>query len=212
MAQEIFEDIFDKDNMNSVVWQTVKKNVKLEEVVWQIARGKDKIDLRNFDLDTYEIPVSYITITLVIDSDNYAQQIRRTVDRIVEAAEKRGCSPNLHTAIYEAALNAYQHGNKCDPDKKILISYVLRDNTIEVAVIDEGGEIDTKFLPFILKHKSEGCKDQYIDFYEFTGQDKPKRNNGTGTSFMHAYVDDVFYFKSAEGGLVVHLSKKLNGK
>ena len=47
---------------------------------------------------------------------------------------------------------------------------------------------------------------QFIDFYQFTNRKKPNTNNGTGTSFMHTYVDNVQYFKSAQGGLVVHLT------
>ena len=106
-------------------------------------------------------------------------------------------------------LNAHQHGNKANPDKKITLAYQIKNDKIRAAVIDQGGVFKPDFVPFILNLRQQGSyKKVFHNFYSFSDVEKPLTNNGTGTSFMHAYVDDVSYLKSPEGGLVVHLTKE----
>lgn len=44
----------------------------------------------------------------------------------------------LHIAIEEACINAVKHGNKNDPQKKVVIEYSLSSSMLDVVVEDEG--------------------------------------------------------------------------
>ncbi len=67
--------------------------------------------------------------------------------------------------------------------------------------------IDAEFIPFIDRHRKGDYKKKFIDFYKFTNKEKPATNNGTGTSFMHTYMDKIEYYKSEGRGLAVVLTK-----
>ena len=62
-------------------------------------------------------------------------------------------------------------------------------------------------MSFILKIRGHGLEETFVDYYEFTGREKPKSNNGTGTSFMHCYVNEVTYHKGPRG-LAVRLVQR----
>ena len=53
---------------------------------------------------------------------------------------------DLKTVVAEAAMNAMQHGNRGCADSKVTIFMDFKDDTINVAVIDEGNGIK-KFPP-----------------------------------------------------------------
>jgi anti-sigma regulatory factor (Ser/Thr protein kinase) len=104
-------------------------------------------------------------------------------------------------------LNAFQHGNRSDPNKHVKIGYEINEETAVFSIADEGGVINPEFMNFVLWHREERHLTEFRDFYKFANIQKPKTNNGTGTTFMHNYMDEVSYFKSQEGGLVVRLKK-----
>ncbi|MBI2662612.1 ATP-binding protein [Candidatus Woesearchaeota archaeon] len=190
------QDIFDMGNIDSLVRR--------------ILREKGSIDLNEFDIPTYEIKDNYTSKEFNFSSDRkvYAKEVRNAIGSVVEEAEAQGYNANFFTALYEAVLNAHQHGNKLDTSKTVTLAYKIANDTLEIAVIDQGGKLDPEFIPYVLKHKQNKdlLQKQFIDFYQFTNRVKPNTNNGTGTSFMHTYVDNVQYFKSTQGGLVVHLT------
>ena len=49
---------------------------------------------------------------------------------------------DLKTVVSEACLNAIEHGNKGDPDARVIITMNYKENTIIVSVIDEGTGVD----------------------------------------------------------------------
>jgi serine/threonine-protein kinase RsbW len=57
-------------------------------------------------------------------------------------AQMMGLAPerieDLKTMVAEAAINAMQHGNKGRPEARVTVSMNCRDNTIHIAVMDEG--------------------------------------------------------------------------
>ncbi|NQV91203.1 ATP-binding protein [Candidatus Woesearchaeota archaeon] len=179
----------------------------LDSLVAQAVAEIPDVDIRILNVQNYHIPSDYVVVESKFSSDNYGSEIRGVIKPIIEEAENKGCNPNLHTALYEAVLNAHQHGNKLNPDKKVKICYKITDNIAEIGVVDQGGKFKVAFIPFIFKHKRKDHEANFIDFYRFAGLQKPATNNGTGTSFMHTYVDNVSYFRSEEGGLVVHITK-----
>ncbi|MBS3152520.1 ATP-binding protein [Candidatus Woesearchaeota archaeon] len=193
------KDIFDLDCLDSVVRKIFEKG--------------GNINLDDFNITPFEIPKDHKVLEIAINENElYPQQIRSQIEGAVRGAEAKGCNANLYTALYEAILNAYQHGNEKDPKKKILMSYNLGGKTADFAIIDDGGKLDSHFVAFVLLHKEGKYREKFLDFYTFTHRSKPSSNNGTGTSFMYTYVDRVNYFKYKNGGLVVYLSKDYSKK
>lgn len=56
-------------------------------------------------------------------------------------------SDNMAIAITELAINSIMHGNKEDKKKKVTFHAVLKDDRIEVSILDEGGGFDPQELP-----------------------------------------------------------------
>ena len=94
---------------------------------------------------------------------------------------------DLKTAVSEACLNAIEHGNLKNPDKRVLVSMNYNDNLLSVSVIDEGKGMDdnSEELQIInIKRKNESYEiqrghgifliKQLVDQVEF------KRINGIG--------------------------------
>ena len=181
----------------------------LDHLILQMEQGKENITLREVDLPTYVIKDNYTVTKYHFSPDRKTAEgeVRKAVEPVVKLAEEMGCHTNLMAALYEAVLNAHQHGNKGDHKKKVTIAYKITPGSSEIAIIDEGGEFNASFIPFVFKHRNGEHKERFVNFYEFSGSPKStERNLGTGTSFMHTYGDKVGYFKSEKSGLVVHLS------
>ena len=146
-----------------------------------------------------------------LEDGKYASQLRDIIQPIANNIERYDWSPSIFTAMYEASLNAYQHGNKKDPDKLIRISHKVSRDKLEVIIEDQGDGLPAYFIPFLQKvRKSIRKNESFVDWYNYScNQKKDQNNNGTGTSFMHAYVDDIKYMRSQElGGLAVCMEKE----
>ena len=193
------QDIFDIDDIGSLARK--------------IIREQGEIRLADLDVPTYNIPADYDVSVFSFnpaDTRREFQEIRAAIEPICRQAESMDYPGNLFTAFYEAVLNAYRHGNKRDASKKVTVAHKITTQLVEIAVIDEGGVIDSELISFVLRHREGRHKEGIVDFYRFTGRERPSDHNGTGTTFMHLYVDKVAYFKSETGGLVVHLTKYKN--
>ena len=186
------------------------KDPTLDQLIAQIVADMPKIKLSQLNVEPYEVRPGYVIerFHFPATSGEYGSAIRAAVEPIAERAEALGCNANLFTALYEAILNGHQHGNKLDPEKEVVVAYKIDSHSAEIAIIDQGGEVNPAFIPFIFKHRREDTQKSFINWYDYSKLQKPGTNNGTGTSFMHTYVDNVQYFKSEEGGLVVHLTKE----
>jgi serine/threonine-protein kinase RsbW len=80
---------------------------------------------------------------------------------------------NMMTCLNEALINAMKHGNKMDPDKKVIINAEVEPKRIIWTVTDEGPGFDYTHLPdptaeenlenltgrgvFIIKHLADQC-------------------------------------------------------
>lgn len=83
------------------------------------------------------------------------------------------CTFAVKLALEEAITNAYRHGNKGDPEKKICIRYDITPDRIEIEIQDEG----------------EGfCPDEVPDPTLPENIDRP---HGRGIMLMRAYLDVV---------------------
>ena len=189
-------DIFDVDEMNSVLRQRVRE-------------GRE-INLKDFNIPVYELGPDYAVEKFSFSPERniYLRQVRAKIEPISTIAEGQGYDHNVFTALYEAVLNAHQHGNRRDASKQVTLAHNIEDNLARFTVIDEGGIIEPEFIPFVLRHREGRHNKKMLDFYSFIGKPKPATNNGTGTSFIHMYMDEVLYFKHIDCGLAVHLTKK----
>ena len=110
---------------------------------------------------------------------NDLSQAKQPEAAILEDLTQCGYSQNtcfaIKLALEEAMTNAFRHGNKCDPSKRIHVRYLVTVDRIEIEIADEG----------------EGfCPDEVPDptLPEFI--DRP---HGRGIMLMRAYLDEVTY-------------------
>jgi serine/threonine-protein kinase RsbW len=116
-------------------------------------------------------------------AESYAKMLGLTPERIED----------LKTIVAEAAINAMQHGNKKRPDAWVKVSMTVKDNTIEVTVMDQG-EGFSAFVP-----------DPNIDRI-VNEQDPPV---GFGTFLIRQLADQVKIDKTADGANIVRMAIKL---
>ena len=100
---------------------------------------------------------------------------------------------DLKTAVSEACLNAMEHGNKCHPDKRVIITMNYQDDVFSVTVADEGEGIDE--LP------EEPNIEEKIENLE-----TPR---GLGMFLIKNLVDQVEFNKMTNQGHVVRMEIKL---
>ncbi|MGV8141314.1 MAG: ATP-binding protein [Candidatus Woesearchaeota archaeon] len=193
----MIQDIFDVDNIESVVRQKCKEG--------------GMIDLSKYTMTPFELSEDYIIKELHLPSEDYDSSILTGIKKILKIAETAGFDRHrLTSPIFEGCRNAHQHGNLCNPEKKITVGYnIVPKKSLDIVIIDEGGMLNPEFLPYILRHRQGLHRTNHVNFYEFCNVSKPKNNLGEGTALIHStYLDSVKYYKSDKGGLVVHLSKR----
>jgi serine/threonine-protein kinase RsbW len=116
-------------------------------------------------------------------AESYAKMLGLAPERIED----------LKTIVAEAAINAMQHGNKERPDARVTVSMMVKDNAIQVTVMDQG-EGFKGFLP-----------DPNIERI-VNEQDPPV---GFGTFLIRQLADQVEIDKTADGANFVRMTIKL---
>ena len=163
----------------------------------------------NQTLPTLKIPDNFKKRELYLPEKDYGSLLREFVEPYAQNAEVKGFGLSVFTAIYEAILNAHQHANKLS-EKKILIGSLVTKKSLEIIVCDSCEKLPEHFVSFILTMRLRNVSvEGVIDWYAYSGNVKPETNHGTGTSFMHTYMDTIKYFKSEDtGGLAVYMQKR----
>jgi len=112
-------------------------------------------------------------------------------------AKMVGLSPerieDLKTIVAEASINAMQHGNKERPDARVIVLMSFTDDTIYVAVQDEGEGFE-EFLPD-------------PDIERIVNELDPPV--GFGTFLIRQLADQVEFEKTADGANVIKMAVKL---
>ena len=124
----------------------------------------DQSNVQTGEMFTLQLPSKQESITLL---ENLIEEI----------ADKYNISEdtfaNMMTCLSEAAINAIVHGNKLDPDKKVIVNADIEGHRIIWTVTDEGEGFDYNNLAdptapenlenltgrgvFIIKHLADQC-------------------------------------------------------
>ena len=105
---------------------------------------------------------------------------------------------DLKTAVSEACLNAMEHGNKNQPDRRVIVNMNYNDHVFSVSVMDQG----------------EGMQES-SQVYEEPDIEKKIENlqtsRGLGIFLIKQLVDLVEFNQMSEDGHMVRMVLKLTG-
>jgi len=133
-------------------------------LIYSTLNDMDPSNVQTSEMYTLQLPSKQESITLL---ENLIEEI----------ADKHNVSEdtfaNMMTCLNEAAINAIVHGNKLDPDKKVIVNAELEGRRIIWTVTDEGEGFDYNNLAdptapenlenltgrgvFIIKHLADQC-------------------------------------------------------
>lgn len=109
---------------------------------------------------------------------------------LLDAARRQGYDENevfgVHLALEEAFMNAIQHGNRGDSNKRILAESLITPEKIDISITDEGSGFNPEGLP------------------DPRHGDNLYKCSGRGVLLIRAYMDVVEY---NERGNCVHMIK-----
>lgn len=133
------------------------------------------------------------SVKLVISSDI------RLVDLVHSASEKMAevagfdsdDALNVGLAVRETVVNAINHGNQADPDRKVNIILETKNYGIKARVRDQGSGFEE------------------IDVPDPTSEDYLLKTSGRGLLLVRAFVDDVKFKVMQDRGMEVTLVKKI---
>jgi len=133
-------------------------------LIYSTLNDMDQSNVQTSEMYTLQLPSKQESITLL---ENLIEEI----------ADKHNISEdtfaNMMTSLSEAGINAIVHGNKLDPNKKVIINAEIEGRRIIWTVTDEGEGFDYNNLPdptapenienltgrgvFIMKHLADQC-------------------------------------------------------
>ena len=86
-----------------------------------------------------------------ISIDSKIKNLRIVENEIDELTQSLGVKQDnygkIMVAAMEAVNNAITHGNKSDPDKKVIVEISYDNNEIKIKVTDEGMRFDPENIP-----------------------------------------------------------------
>ncbi len=95
-------------------------------------------------------------------------------------------------ALREALANAIKHGNKLNPEKRVMVHMLLNGGgELRIEVEDEGDGFDPARL------------------LDPTSPDNLLRSSGRGVFYMRQFMDDVTFTAGERGGTRIELTKRL---
>lgn len=100
----------------------------------------------------------------------------------------------MSVAIRESVTNAVRHGNKLDPEKRVVVRFEFEKPEFTVSVEDEGEGFNPDAVPDPL------------------AEENLLRASGRGIFFMKNFMDEVTYHFQPERGTRVTMMKRVNGE
>jgi serine/threonine-protein kinase RsbW len=95
-------------------------------------------------------------------------------------------------SVRESVTNAIQHGNRLDTSKKVDISFGIAIDHLEIWVKDEGQGFQIEDLPNPLDPENL------------------LKPSGRGIFYIRSFMDEVEFKSHSQGGMEVHMVKKVS--
>lgn len=147
------------------------------------AMDTEKEVIRLLDEHTIEI-----SLPNKLGYERIAMACSATFAKIVGFSSER--VEDLKTAVSEACINAMEHGNKNDPDARVVVNMHYEDRVFSVSVTDQGKG----------KWNSEECCEEPDIDKKIMNLQTPR---GLGIFLIKHLVDQVeFNLKTSEGNMV----------
>jgi serine/threonine-protein kinase RsbW len=99
---------------------------------------------------------------------------------------------NVSVAVRESVVNAIKHGNQHDESKRVAVVFTIHPAALEVKVQDQGLGFDPETVPNPI------------------AEENLLKSYGRGIFFMRNFMDEVTIARRPEGGMAVHMVKKLS--
>jgi serine/threonine-protein kinase RsbW len=97
----------------------------------------------------------------------------------------------IELTISESMINAIQHGNKCDPEKKATLKISSDGNSIEITVEDQGKGF------------------QLDDVADPTNVENLLKPSGRGILIIRSFMDEVNLSRREDGGSRLRMVKRI---
>ncbi len=97
-------------------------------------------------------------------------------------------------AMREAVANAVKHGNRLDPDKRVLVKLESAGDDLTIVVGDEGGGFDPERISDPLAPENQ------------------LKTSGRGIFYIRTFMDDVAFSRGEGGGTVLTMRKDLSNR
>ncbi len=94
-------------------------------------------------------------------------------------------------SVRESVTNAIQHGNRLDQSKRVDISFEFAPDHLDISVKDEGTGFQIDRLPNPLDAENL------------------LKPSGRGIFYIRSFMDEVEFIPHAQGGMEVHMVKKV---
>jgi serine/threonine-protein kinase RsbW len=94
-------------------------------------------------------------------------------------------------SVRESVTNAIQHGNKLDQNKKVDIRFGVEPDRLDIVVKDQGHGFDVGSLPNPLDPENL------------------LKPSGRGIFYIRSFMDEVEFKPLSQGGMEVHMVKKV---
>ncbi len=112
-----------------------------------------------------------------------------------DLCERAGCGGDeqywLVSALREAVANAIRHGNRQDPELRVLVDYTIQEREATIRVEDEGEGFEPRQVP------------------DPTSPENLLRPSGRGIFYMRQFMDRVEFSRATAGGTVVIMVRRL---
>ena len=95
-------------------------------------------------------------------------------------------------ALREAVANAVKHGNRLDPDKRVLLKFEGAGDDLTIVIGDEGGGFDPERVSDPLAPENQ------------------MKTSGRGIFYIRTFMDDVSFSRGEGGGTVLTMRKDLS--
>ncbi len=112
-------------------------------------------------------------------SNNISEIKKRVIEPLIKEVENNGyCEQDrfaIRLSVEEAIMNAYKHGNKSDPNKKVKVKWYVDEREVFISIKDEGEGFDPQNIP------DPRTKDNLL------------RPSGRGLLLIKAYMTEVTF-------------------